>query len=128
LTFEESEKSVEECWKYRQEQLGKERESERGYIPEDKTEAVAKSEWEKQKKRNRLLAIEQRKERKANWELKMNSPVHMFSKMIDKIGCRCEAEEMRAGKFCDTCTLIVKVNEYTVDLFKRASQGRTSDN
>jgi hypothetical protein len=36
------------------------------------------------------------------------------------------AEEMRRGIFCDTCKLIVKVNDYMMDLFKMASQGRTT--
>lgn len=128
MTFEESEKKAGESWEYRQDLLEKERDPEWEYRSGDKREGLTKSQSEKQKKRKRLLAREQRKEHKANWDLKMNSPVHMLSKMIDKIDCRCEAEEMRAGKFCDTCRLIVKVHEYTLDLFKRTSQGRTSDN
>jgi len=30
---------------------------------------------------------------------------------IDKIACESEAEEMRAGQFCNTCNLLEKVND-----------------
>jgi hypothetical protein len=36
----------------------------------------------------------------------------MFEEMIDDIDCECEAEEMRAGKFCKTCILILKVRQF----------------
>jgi hypothetical protein len=93
----------------------------------NKPDGVTKMQWQKESRNIKRLIIEQRKQGQADWNLKRNlTPLQLFSKRLDKISYRCEAEEMRAGRFCDTCKLIVKINEYTLDLFKRASQGRTS--
>lgn len=54
------------------------------------------------------------------------NPLNLFLERLAKVGCRCEAEQMRSGEFCDTCKLVAKINEFTLDLFKRAAQGRTS--
>jgi hypothetical protein len=92
-----------------------------------KPDGMTKLQWQKEIRNKKRLIIEQRKQGQSDWNLKQNlTPFQLFSNRLDKISCRCEAEEMRAGRFCDTCKLIVKINEYTLDLFKRASQGRTS--
>src|SRR5205823_14303006 len=41
---------------------------------------------------------------------------------IEKIPCDCKTEEMRAGKFCKTCRLLAKVNDYMLSLLKEASE------
>jgi hypothetical protein len=83
--------------------------------------------WQKEMRNKKRLLAEKKQQGRSDRNLKQNiTPLQLFSKRLDKISCRCEAEEMRAGRFCDTCRLIVKINEYTLDLFKRASQGRTS--
>jgi len=45
---------------------------------------------------------------------------------IDKIPCDCKTEEMRAGKFCKTCRLLAKVNDYMLSLLKEASEDRST--
>jgi len=42
------------------------------------------------------------------------TPFVLLSKRLEEIGCECEGERIRvAGEYCDTCRLLVKVNEYT---------------
>jgi hypothetical protein len=92
-----------------------------------KPDGMTKLQWQKESRNKKRLSAEKRKQGQSDWNLKRNlAPLQLFSKRIDKISCRCEAEEMRAGRFCDTCKLIVRINEYTLDLFKRASEGTTS--
>ena len=88
---------------------------------------MTKLQWQKEMRNKKRLMEEKRQQGRSDWNLEQNiTPIRLFSKRLDKISCRCKAEEMRAGRFCDTCKLIVKINEYTLDLFKQASQGRTS--
>jgi hypothetical protein len=54
-------------------------------------------------------------------------PIRVFKKRIGETGCKCEGEHIRvAGEYCDTCRLIVKVDEYMMNIFRNAAQGRTS--
>jgi hypothetical protein len=88
---------------------------------------MTKTHWEKERKKKKRLAREVRKERESNNKLELNrSPVNLLSERIDKISCRCKAEEMRAGQFCKTCKILTKVNEYMESLLKNASEGRSS--
>jgi hypothetical protein len=92
-----------------------------------KPDGMTNLKWQKESRNKKRLIIEKRKQGQSDWNIKRNlTPLQLFSKRLDKISCRCEADEMRAGRFCDTCKLIVKINEYTLDLFKRASEGTTS--
>jgi hypothetical protein len=92
-----------------------------------KPDGMTKLQRQREMRNKKRLLAEKRKQLQSDWNLKQNiTPFRLFSKRLDKIRCRCKAEEMRAGRFCDTCKLILKINEYTLDLFKRASQGRTS--
>lgn len=50
----------------------------------------------------------------------------LLNERIDKIPCDCAAEEMRQGKFCKTCKLLARVNDYMLSLFKDASEGRST--
>jgi hypothetical protein len=43
-----------------------------------------------------------------------------------EVGCECEGERIRVAEYCDTYRLIVKVDEYMINLFRNAAQGRTS--
>lgn len=90
-------------------------------------EGMTKTQWEKEKRRVRRELREEEKQRESDWHFKCNnSPQRMFINMVEKVDCRCEAEEMRAGKFCDTCILISKVKQYMLDLFKDGAEGRSS--
>jgi hypothetical protein len=53
------------------------------------------------------------------------TPIRLFEDQVDKIGCECEAEDIRQGIFCDTCKLMTKVNSYMMKLFKDFAEGRS---
>jgi hypothetical protein len=57
----------------------------------------------------------------SNKELESKSPFHLLSKRIEKVGCNCVAEEMRQNHYCNTCVLLVRVNEDLEDRFRIAS-------
>ena len=119
ISYEESVKMQEENWNYREKNLEKERESWNKPI-----DGMAKTEKE-QERRKRRLVREERKQLESDRNLEYHgTPSRLLSKRVDKIGCECEAEQMRQGIFCDTCKLLVKVNDYILDLFKRESEGR----
>ena len=89
-------------------------------------EGMTKEE-QKEERRKRRLVREERKQLESDRNLEYcGTPLRLLSERIDKIGCECEAEQMRQGRFCDTCKLLVKVNDYILDLFKRESEGRGS--
>jgi hypothetical protein len=124
MSFEQSEKLDQESMHARQETLKQER-----YMQQErrltKPEGITKTKWIKDQRKKGRLHKEEQKQRKADRRLEWyGRPVNLFSDRIAKIGCECEAEQMRRGVFCDTCKLIVKVNEYMLELFKRTAQGR----
>jgi hypothetical protein len=89
---------------------------------------MTEEQWWKQVERKRREIKERDKQEKLDSELESNSPTwQILDKMEDLIydGCKCEAELMRQGQFCPVCRLMVKVHEYTLNLFKDAAQGRT---
>jgi hypothetical protein len=68
-----------------------------------------------------------KKQREKDRQLENTSPITVFERRIGEIGCECEGERIRvAGEYCDTCRLIVKVDEYMMNLFRNAAQGRIS--
>ena len=91
-----------------------------------KPEGMTNKQWSKEKRKTKRLKREERNQEEADRMLELQSPHRLFRQRVDKIGCRCEAEEMRRGIFCDTCKLMRRANEYMLDLFKNTSQGRTS--
>jgi hypothetical protein len=93
----------------------------------NKPEGMTTKQWINEKRRQKLLLKEQMKQEQLDSDLESSkNPLSLFVNRLEKVGCRCKAEQMRRGIVCDTCRLIVKVHEYTLDLFNRASQGRTS--
>jgi hypothetical protein len=105
LSYEEYQKEVNKRRKERQEILNKENQA-----PTDK--------------RSRQLQREEAKQERLDFRLEENSPFHIFLDRVEKISCRCKAEAMRQGIYCDTCRLIVKINEYMLKIFKDSAQGR----
>jgi len=74
-----------------------------------------------ERKQYRLEKKQQQKDR----QLENITPIRIFERRVRKIGCECEGERIRiAGEYCDTCRLIVKVNEYMMNLFRNTAQGR----
>jgi hypothetical protein len=92
-----------------------------------KPEGINKTKWERQQRRIRRMVREEIRQEEKDSELELHStPSYLFSKVIDEIGCECKGEEIRAGNYCNTCKLLVRVNEYLHHLFKAASQGRST--
>jgi hypothetical protein len=81
-----------------------------------------KTQWLKHLKNQRRLEKQRTQEARADWKLRMNTPIHLLEKTIRKIGCRCKPEDMRQGVFCDTCRLLVLVHKYLMNLFKEAAE------
>ena len=123
LTFERYEKKAERVWQVREDIAKKEEEQNTMYL---KPEKMTDKEWDKERRKRKLLEKEIIRERESNEKLEQQSPFHLFVHMIDKIGCKCKAEEMRKGIFCETCKLLVKVHTNMLEQFKNASQGRTT--
>jgi hypothetical protein len=123
MTFEQYKKEEERAWQERRDILKKEQGENTIYL---KPERMTGKQWIKERRKRKRLQQEEEKHRESDEKLERQSPFHLFESRVHKIGCECKAEEMRRGIFCDTCKLIMKVNEYMLDLFKEASQGRTT--
>jgi hypothetical protein len=54
----------------------------------------------------------------------MDTPRWLVSNKIDAIGCQCEAEDLRRGINCKICKLMLKVDNYMMNLFRDAAEGR----
>jgi hypothetical protein len=90
-----------------------------------KPKGMTHKQWTQEKRRRKRLEKEKEKQAEDDRKLERDTnPLHLFSKRIDKIGCRCIGEEIRQGKICETCKLIVKVDNYLLDLFRHASEKR----
>ena len=131
LSFEEYREQSSEVWKLRQEAIEKiEREdAEEFRFLKEKPEGMTNKQWQKEKSRRRLLKHEEIKQKQLDDKLRWDkNPNKMFIDRLLKVsmGCECIAEGMRQGVFCKTCRLIVKVNEYTLHLFKDAAEGRST--
>lgn len=126
ISYEEQKKIEQENWEYRS-KLGHEMLEREAEVTRDKPEGMTKKEWDKERRKKKRLLREEEKEGKANFELRYRgTPNHLIEKRIKKIPCDCTAEKMRQGIFCETCRLLVRVNEYMLDLFKDASEGRST--
>lgn len=124
LSFEEHQKETEELWQMREALLKEEQDAQTIGV---KPEGMTNKEWSKEKRKRKRLYREEVKQRESDKRLEWDAtPFRVFCKRVSKIECRCEAEAMRTGIFCDTCKLIIKVNEYMLDLFKNTSQGRST--
>lgn len=127
LSFEEHLKSWKEGIKIREARTQKfdnEIEEEASGFYRVKPEGMTNKQWIEEKRKRKRLKREERNQEEADRMLQRQSPIHMFGHTVDKIGCECKTEEMRKGIFCNTCKLIIMVNEYVQDLFKKASQKR----
>ena len=94
-------------------------------MPENKPKGMTDKEWKKQKTRLRKERREENKQRELDDKLLSHfTPWTMLKDQIGTIHCRCEAQGIRQGHFCDTCKLLVKVNEFLIRLFKDSAQGR----
>jgi hypothetical protein len=109
------------------EEWSRRKEEQRYQDIKNKPEGMTKVQWIKEGRRKRQLQKEESKQAQLDQKFKYrNSPISMFEDMIGKISCECDAEQMRQGIVCKTCKLITKLNQYTLDLFKDASEGRST--
>jgi hypothetical protein len=86
-----------------------------------KPEGMTNKQWQDLKREKKLELKEEKQRRQSDKELESNSPFHMLSKRIEKIDCNCKAEDMRQGRYCNTCQLLGRVNEYLEDRFRIAA-------
>lgn len=93
---------------------------------------ILEKKWNQIKHKKRELR-EERKEYDHDFKFAYdNSPMSKYKEeILDKIDCECYSEKNRekmrlTGEVCKTCKLILKVREYTLNLFKDAAQGRSS--
>jgi DNA-directed RNA polymerase subunit M/transcription elongation factor TFIIS len=108
---------------------------------------MTKTQWLKEHSRKRKEYKESLEQYWEDFEIKHDNPINMLVKMlrggligyrrmsrrksrridIDGIEqeCRCTAADMRQGRYCKVCTLITKVWEYAVGIFKDAAEGRS---
>jgi len=56
----------------------------------------------------------------------MDTPGWLVSNKIDAIGCQCEAEDKTRNK-CKICKLMLKVDNYMMNLFRDAAEGRAPE-
>lgn len=120
-TLEEYKKDSEENLKYRYELMDQYHEDRR--ILRERPDGMTVKEW---KEKKRLIRLEQKQMQKDS-ELEITStPNWLIKQTIDKIQCDCAAEGILNGITCDTCKLLVQVNDYMMNLFKDAAEGRSS--
>jgi len=121
MTFEEHKIQSDESWNYRKKRID-EFNAQLDLIRQ-KPEGMTVKEW---KEKKRLFRLE-RKQRSKDSHLRITStPNWLIERTIRKIRCDCTAEGIRNGVTCDTCKLLVKVNDYMMNLFKDAAEGRSS--
>lgn len=121
MTFEENSRLEQENWNDRCKGMD-EYHQERDFIHE-KPDGMTVKEW---KEKKRLIKLE-RKQKERDLELEITStPNWIIVETIQKVKCDCMAEGLRNGVMCDTCKLLVKVNEYMMNLFKDAAEGRST--
>jgi hypothetical protein len=125
LTFEEFYKQQKEHEKSRDKILTEFEQLQNSFDNTRRPKGISNKEWEKRRKRIKRELREQRKQKELDDKLVFTmSPLAMMEDKISSIRCRCEAEQIRAGHYCDTCKLLVKVNDFLMRLFKDTAQGR----
>lgn len=121
MTFEEHKHLEKDSWNERCEEMDQIDRYEDFFY--EKPDGMTNKEWREKK---RLIKLK-RKQRESDLEFQItSSPNWLIKETIDKIQCRCTAEGLRNGIVCDTCKLLVKVNDYMMNLFKDAAEGRSS--
>jgi hypothetical protein len=83
------------------------------------TSTMTDEEWNLKLRRAEKENRERMKQNKVDQNL-LNTvkPKSILRNNLGKILCGCTAEDVRQDKFCNTCTLLAKVNEYLMQLFK----------
>lgn len=123
-TFEEMEKADKENQKYRRE-INRKEINERVQLHQ-KPKGMSDKEYANWKKEYRKQRIQENKQNRADTAIKEHTPNQLVYQKIMAIDCRCEPQDLRQGKYCDTCKLLMKVDSNMMSLFKEAAEGRTT--
>jgi hypothetical protein len=94
-----------------------------------KPEGMSDKEWAAKKREARKLRREIKKENDDDFELKyQGSATGIFNDRVGKLHymCYCTGRDIRNGRVCKVCKLSKKVDEYMLNLFKDAAEGRAS--
>ena len=88
-----------------------------------KGEGITKTQRIEEIRKKIKVLVDERKERKREVDRPVfeKSPKEMFLMAIEQIDCECETDSI-----CETCKLLNKAWEYTIQLFKYATEGRSS--
>ena len=94
-----------------------------------KPERMTDKEWATKKKVAKKLRRELKRERDDDMKLWSNNPTGMFNRRVDnlRLMCYCNGRVIRNGRICKICRLAKKVDEYMLNLFKDAAEGRSSN-
>jgi hypothetical protein len=90
-----------------------------------KPDGMSDREWKEKKK----LIRQERKQMEADEKLENNITSYwLLSKSLNVCfyKCNCTGEGLRNGIICVVCKLLARVNDYMVNLFKDAAEGRSS--
>jgi hypothetical protein len=94
----------------------------------EKPEGMTDKEWTLKKREARKLHREIKKESNDDLDLKYHgSATGIFNDRVDKLHymCYCTGRDIRNGRVCKICKLSKKVDEYMLNLFKDAAEGRS---
>ncbi|MPZ07236.1 MAG: hypothetical protein GEU26_12620 [Nitrososphaeraceae archaeon] len=71
-----------------------------------------------------------KKERNADMKLWHNNATGELGHRVDKLRfmCYCRGKYIRSRRICKICKLAKKIDDYMLDLFKSAAEGRSSSN
>ena len=90
----------------------------------DRPAGMSKEEWHTQKESNRRYRDELLAEQKLNKKLRENSATWVLHHRVGDINCYCTGEGLRNGRVCKLCKLARRVDDYMLNLFKDAAEGR----
>ena len=99
--------------------------------PAQKPEGMTNKEWQREKRRKKSELEEQGVKTMTQYDRDVEtkhqlSPWWIINHEMSKISCECDADELRVGECCSTCKLLRKVHANMSDLFKDASEGRST--
>jgi hypothetical protein len=95
-----------------------------------KPEGMTDKEWQAERREARKLRRELMKERDADMRLWQHNATGVLGHRVDRLRfmCNCTGKDIRNGRICKVCKLTKKVDNYMLDLFKSAAEGRSSNN
>jgi hypothetical protein len=92
----------------------------------ERPDNMSKEQFHAMKAANRRLRDEIMREGKLDTKLKFNNSTWVLEHRISRMAfrCYCTGEGIRNGRVCKICKLSKKVDDYMLNLFKDAAEGR----